>query len=59
MMDKMKQSREFKESLNNFERLLRTVVAVPKADVEREEAKDKLRNRREREKRKRADKKKV
>ena len=57
MMDKMKQSREFKESLNNFERLLRTVVAVPKADVEREEAKDKLRNRRVREKRKRTKKK--
>jgi len=55
----MKQSREFKESMANFDRLLRAVVAVPKADVEREEAKDKLRNRREREKRKKAAKKKA
>jgi hypothetical protein len=50
----MKQTREFKESMANFDRLLRAVVVVPKADVEKEEAKDKLRNRREREKRKRA-----
>ncbi len=55
----MKQSREFKESLDNFQRLLRSVIDVPKADVEREEAKDKLRNRREREKRKKAAKKKA
>jgi len=33
------------------------VIAVPKADVEREEAKDKLKNRREREKQKRVEKK--
>lgn len=43
--------------MNNFYRLLRTVVAVPKEAVEKEEGKDKLKNRREREKRKKAKRK--
>jgi hypothetical protein len=53
----MKQSTEFKESLNNFQRLLRTVVAVPKEAVEKEEAKERLKNRAVRAQRKRAKKK--
>ena len=39
-----------------FDRLFRAVVAVPKSEVEKEEAKEKLRNRRLREKRKAAKK---
>lgn len=58
MMGRMKQSREFKESLDNFDRLLRAVVAVPKADVEKAEAKEKLKNRKKREARKKIAKKK-
>ena len=53
----MKQSRELKESMNNFDHLLRAVVAVPKEAVEREEAKERLKNRAIRAKRKRAKKK--
>ena len=40
-----------------FDRLFRAVVAVPKAAVEKEEAKERLKNRRVREKRKKAAKK--
>ena len=54
----MKQSSEFKESMNSFDRLLRTVVSVPKAAVERAEAKERLKNRAVREKRKKTAKKK-
>ena len=50
----MKQSREFKESMDNFDRLLWAVVSVPKSAVEKEEAKEQLKNRA---KRKRAYKK--
>jgi len=53
----VKQSREFKESMDNFDRLLRAVVAVPKADVELEEAKERLKNRQQRAKKKAAKKK--
>lgn len=53
----MKQSRELKESINNFERLLRAVVTVPKAAVEKEEAKERVKNRTQRAKRKKAAKK--
>ena len=53
----MKQSRGFRESMANFDRLLRAVVAVPKADVEKAEAKERLKNRRQRAKRKAAKKK--
>jgi hypothetical protein len=49
----MKQSPEFKESLNRFDRLFRSVIAVPKADVEKAEAKDRAKNQRQRAKRKR------
>ncbi len=41
----------------NFDRLFRAVVAVPKEAVEREEAKERLKNRAIRAKRKRAKKK--
>lgn len=59
MIDRMKQSREFKESMGNFDRLLRAVVAVPKEAVEKEEAKERLRNRAQRAKRKQGAKKKL
>ena len=36
----------------NFDRLFRAVVAVPKSEVEKEEAKERIKNRRKREKRK-------
>jgi len=55
----MKQSHELKESINNFDRLLRAVVAVPKEAVEKEEAKERLKNRAVRAKRKKAAKSKV
>ena len=54
MMDRMKQSRELKESMDNFDRLFRAVVAVPKEVVEKEEVKERLKNRAIRAKRKRA-----
>jgi hypothetical protein len=54
MMFRMKQSREFKESMENFDRLLRAVVTVPKEAVEKEEARERLKNRQQREKRKKA-----
>jgi hypothetical protein len=44
--------------MNNFDRLLRAVVAVPKVAVEKEEAKERLKNRAVRAKRKKAAKKK-
>jgi hypothetical protein len=50
----MKQSRELKESMDNFDRLFRAVVAVPKEVVEKEEVKERLKNRAIRAKRKRA-----
>ena len=52
----MNQSRDFKESMDKFERLFRGVVAQPKAEVVKEEAKEKSRNRKLREKRKAAKK---
>lgn len=48
----MNQSREFKESMDKFERLFRGVVSQPKAEVVKEEAKEKARNRKRREGRK-------
>lgn len=54
----MKQSSDFKESMDSFDRLLRAVVAVPKQAVEKEEAKERLKNRAAREQRKKAAKKK-
>jgi hypothetical protein len=53
------QSRELKESMGNFDRLLRAVVDVPKDAVEKEEAKERLKNRMQRLKRKKATKKKT
>ncbi len=50
----MKESPEFKESMERFDRLFRAAVAVPKSEVEKEEAKDRHKNRRIREKRKAA-----
>jgi hypothetical protein len=55
----MKQSREFEESMDRFDKLFRAVVAVPKADVEKEEAKERMKNRRKRARKKAANKKKV
>ena len=54
----MRQSRELKESIDSFDRLLRAVVAVPKATVEKEEAKERLKNRVQRARRKKTAKKK-
>lgn len=44
-------------SFENFDRLFRSVVSVPKAAVEAEEVKERERNRNERERRKAAKKK--
>jgi hypothetical protein len=44
----MKQSREFKESMGKFDRLFRGVVAVPKSEVEKEEARERTSNQRKR-----------
>ena len=52
----MKQSREFNESMERFERLFRDVVAQPKEKVVKEEAREKLRNRKLRQRRKAAKK---
>lgn len=48
----MKQSREFKESMEKFERLFRGVVAVPKSEAEKEEARERVSNQKKRERRK-------
>lgn len=45
--------------MSNFDRLFRAVVAVPKETVEKEEAKERLKNRAQRTKRKKAAKKKA
>lgn len=44
----MKQSKEFKDSMERFDQLFRAVVAVPKSEVEKEEAKERIKNRRKR-----------
>ncbi|HEV7394907.1 MAG TPA: hypothetical protein VGN86_00235 [Pyrinomonadaceae bacterium] len=41
----------------NFDQLFRNIIAVPKSAVEKEEAKARLKNRKQRAKRKKADKK--
>ncbi|MEK6336812.1 MAG: hypothetical protein AABM67_17945 [Acidobacteriota bacterium] len=41
----------------NFDRLFRGIIAVPKSEVEKEEAKERIKNRAMRAKRKRAKKK--
>ena len=53
----MKQSREFKESMENFDRLFRGVIAQPKAEVEKEEARQRLKNQKKRAAKKKAAKK--
>jgi hypothetical protein len=52
----MTQSREFKESMDRFDKLFRAVVAVPKSEVEKEEAKERIKNRRKRARKKAAKK---
>jgi hypothetical protein len=44
----MKQSRDFKDSMEKFDRLFRGVVAVPKSEVEKEEARERAKNQRKR-----------
>lgn len=41
-------------AFEKFDRLFRAVVAVPKAEVEKEEAKERIKNRRQRARRKKA-----
>lgn len=48
----MNQSQDFKNSMERFERLFRGVVMQPKDEVKKEEARDSIKNRKIREKRK-------